>query len=77
MKKNSSTLFILGSLIVILDSFNAGQALVAFVLTGIIPGTNIAVSPTFMLMLYALIAGFAFSRLFAALKQAPKQIALR
>lgn len=63
MKKNVSIALTIASLIIILDAFNAGAALVAFILTGIIPGTNIAVSATGMLIVYGLIAGFIFARI--------------
>ena len=63
MKKNISIILTLASLFIILDAFNVGHAIVAFMLTGTIPGTNITISATVMLMLYAVIAGFIFARI--------------
>lgn len=62
MKKLSITLTI-ASLVIILDSLNAGQAFVAFILTGSIPGTHLSISATAMLLMYAAIGGFIASRL--------------
>ena len=63
MKKTLTTLSLLGSAIIILDTFNAGQALVTFLLAGALPGTSITISASAMLFTYALLAGFAISRL--------------
>lgn len=63
MKKVIVYLALIGSLIIILSSFQFGHALAFFLLAGIIPGTDIIVSPSQMFTIIALIAGFAISRL--------------
>ncbi len=62
MKKALTILFISLSFILILDSVNAGHALVMFFLAGVIPGTNIAISATNMLEVFTLLIGFTLSR---------------
>ncbi len=62
MKKALTILFISLSFILILDSVNAGHALVMFFLAGVIPGTNIAISATNMLEAFTLLIGFTLSR---------------
>ena len=52
--------------LLILDSFNAGQALLMFVLAGQLPGTSIALSASTMLEAYLVIAGFVSARLVIA-----------
>jgi hypothetical protein len=47
----------------ILDSLNMGQALMMFLLAGVIPGTNIAISAQVMVEFFALVSGFVFARL--------------
>ncbi len=69
MKKRISIALIIASLILILDTFNAGQALVTFLLTGTIPGTSITLSASLMLMLYALVAGFIGARVAGSIKR--------
>jgi hypothetical protein len=49
MKKIISTLCLIGALLIILDTLNAGNALVLFVFAGVIPGTNLLVSPVDMM----------------------------
>jgi hypothetical protein len=51
------------SSLMVMDSFNAGHALVMFLLVGIVPGTDIVVSATTMLQIVALFAGLTLSRL--------------
>jgi len=62
MKKTLTILCISLSLILILDSVNAGHALVMFFLAGIIPGTNVAISAASMLEFFTLLIGFTLSR---------------
>ena len=62
MKKALTILFISLSFILILDSVNAGHALVMFFLAGVIPGTNIAISATNMLEVFTLLIGLTLSR---------------
>ncbi|UTX51565.1 hypothetical protein KI440_01245 [Candidatus Saccharibacteria bacterium TM7i] len=66
MKKTLTLVFTLAACMLILDTFNAGHALAAFILAGVIPGTNITISATAMMMLYAVIAGFILARLASA-----------
>lgn len=63
MKKALTIIFISLSFILILDSLNAGHALVMFFLAGIIPGTNLAISATNMLEAFTLLIGFTLSRI--------------
>ena len=58
------TCLILSGLI-ILDSFNTGQVLIMFLLAGVIPGTNIALSATTMMEIFALTTGLVIGRLCA------------
>ena len=51
------------SVLMILDSFNVGHAFMMFLLAGVIPGTNIAISASTMMELCALVGGFVFARL--------------
>ena len=48
--------------LMILDSLQIGHAITMFLLAGIIPGTNIVLSPTVTLELFALLLGFVMSR---------------
>jgi hypothetical protein len=61
MKKTVTVLALLGSLIIILSSFQFGHAITMFLLAGLIPGTDIIVSPDQMFSGIALIAGFSLS----------------
>lgn len=56
-------LCLIGSLTLILSAFQAGQAVLMFLLAGVIPGTNISLSPTETLVIICLIAGFVISRI--------------
>ncbi len=47
----------------ILDSLNAGHALMMFLLAGIIPGTSISLSADVMMQFFALLIGFVLARL--------------
>ena len=62
MKKALTILFLSLSAIIILDSLNAVHALMMFLLAGVIPGTNIAVSGDRMLEIFTLLIGFTLSR---------------
>lgn len=63
MKKTIIILCISLSALMILDSMNAGHALVMFVLAGVIPGTNVAIDASNMLILFTLLIGFTLSRI--------------
>lgn len=62
MKKLLTIVFISLSAILILDSMNVGQAVTMFLLAGVIPGTNVALSGATMLELFALLIGFTLAR---------------
>lgn len=51
------------SLLIILDSLNAGHALAMFLLAGVIPGTNITISGARMFEFFMLIGGFTLARI--------------
>lgn len=63
MKKALSIIFTSLSVMLILDSFNAGHVLVMFLLAGIVPGTDVALSPDTMLTGFAFLIGFTLSRI--------------
>ena len=63
MKKTLTILFVSLSVLMILDTLNAGYALAMFLLAGVIPGTNIAISATTMLQAFTLLIGFILSRI--------------
>lgn len=48
--------------LMILDSMSAGHFLMMFLLAGIIPGTNIAISAQHMMEGFALVGGFVIAR---------------
>ena len=50
------------SALIILDSMNAGHALVMFLLAGQVPGTNLILSGARMMELFALLMGFVMAR---------------
>lgn len=63
MKKTITITLTILSLLIILDSLNAGQALMVFFLAGVIPGTNVAIDAGRALELFALITGFVLARI--------------
>jgi hypothetical protein len=63
MKKTSAIILTIFSLLLILDSFNFGHALMMFYLAGVVPGTNIILDGAQMLELFAVIAGFIVARI--------------
>lgn len=65
MKKRLAIAFTVGSILMILDSLDAGQALMMFIFTGTLPGTNLSLSPTIM-MIIMLSAAIVCSKLFIA-----------
>jgi len=62
MKKTATIILTALSLLMILDSFNFGHALMMFYLAGVIPGTNFALDAAQMLEFFAIIAGFVVAR---------------
>jgi len=63
MKKTITSILIISSLLLILDSFNFGHALMMFYLAGIIPGTNVSINADQMLEFFAIIAGFTVGQI--------------
>lgn len=51
------------SALLILDTVNAGHAVVMFYLAGQIPGTNLTLSANAMLQIFALLIGFVLARI--------------
>jgi hypothetical protein len=49
MKKFITIVCVVGSTLIILDSFNTVHSLILFVLFGIIPGTNLIIAPIDMM----------------------------
>lgn len=62
MKKAIIVTCIVLSGLIILDSMNAGHAVMMFLLAGIVPGTAIVLSPNDMMSLFALLIGFVLAR---------------
>lgn len=62
MKKRLAIIFTALSIIIMLDSLNAVEALFMFLLGGVIPGTNVVVSGARMLEVFTLLIGFTLSR---------------
>ncbi len=62
MKKNLTIILTIFSTLLILDSLRLGDAVIMFLLAGVIPGTNIAISGAQMLEFYLLIIGFMLGR---------------
>lgn len=69
MHKTITIILVTLSLILILDSMNAGHAITMFILAGIVPGTNIVISATQMLEVFSLLLGFALARIAVRLTQ--------
>lgn len=67
MKKTLALIFTILSLMIILDSFNVGEALFMFYLAGVIPGTNQVVQADRMLEIFTLLIGFTLSRIVMAI----------
>jgi len=63
MKQTIAIIITIFSLLLILDSFNFGHALMMFYLAGVIPGTNVILDGAQMLELFAIIAGFIVARI--------------
>lgn len=51
------------SALIVLDSLNAGQAIAMFLLAGVIPGTDVAISGAHMLEFFTILIGFTLSRI--------------
>lgn len=49
MKKTITILSTIGSLLIILDTMNIGHSIVLFLFVGMVPGTNLYVSPIDMM----------------------------
>lgn len=50
MKKAITIICTIGAMLLILDSVNAAHSLILFLFAGVIPGTNLLVSPTAMMI---------------------------
>lgn len=61
-----TTICLIGSALMILDTLNAGDALTYFLLAGVIPGTSIILNSTDLLMMYTIIFGFITARFMMA-----------
>lgn len=69
MKKTLTLILTALSFMLILDSMNAGHAIIMFFLAGVIPGTNIAIEASRMLEIFALLLGFTLSRIVMGIAQ--------
>lgn len=67
MKKALTYLFITLSAVLILDSLNFGAALLLFLTVGVVPGTDLIMTPNQMLEFFALLAGITLGRVSARL----------
>jgi hypothetical protein len=63
MKKNLTVFFLVSSLLIILDSLHFGYGLMMFFFAGIIPGTNLQLTPEQMLALYIIASAFIVIRM--------------
>jgi hypothetical protein len=63
MKRTITTICLILSAILILDSLNVWHALIMFYLAGEIPGTRQSVSASTMMELFALLIGFVIARI--------------
>ena len=63
MKKSLIIAFTIPSLVLILDSMNAGHAFTMLLLAGIVPGTNLVINAEPMLEFFALLIGFVLARI--------------
>ena len=63
MKQVITITALIGSLIIILSTFHIGNAIAYFLLAGVVPGTDIVISPSEMFVLIAGVAGFSIARL--------------
>jgi divalent metal cation (Fe/Co/Zn/Cd) transporter len=62
-QKNITTFSLIGSLLIILASFDIGRYLLLFLIEGTLPGTSMQVSPTIMLIGIGLISFAVVGRL--------------
>ena len=60
MKKNVTIICLVASLVLILDTIGAWHMFMMFLFVGVIPGTNIALSPTQMIIIIEMLAGAVF-----------------
>lgn len=67
MKKLITIILTALSILMILDSMQAGQALMMFLLAGVIPGTNIVISGSTALSVFSGLLGFTAARLYSRL----------
>jgi len=69
MRKKIIIFCIVASLLIILDSFNFGYALMMFFFAGVIQGTNIQLSPEQMFALYSIAVSLIIVRFMAPVLQ--------
>jgi hypothetical protein len=74
MKKTLIIAFSLSSLLLIINSFDIGHALMMFYLAGIVPGTNIAIDAARMLEIFALLSGFIVARIMSSMFRVLKHL---
>jgi hypothetical protein len=63
MKKVLTIIFVILSVIIIFDSFNAWHAIAMFYLAGEIPGTHTSINAGTMMSVFALLIGFVLARI--------------
>lgn len=63
MKKKLTILCVSLSALLILDTLNAGHALVMLLLAGVVPGTSIVIDASLMFEYILLLTGFTLSRI--------------
>lgn len=62
MKKAIAIIATVFSILLILESMDAYYAFAMFMLAGVIPGTNITLSASFMFEFFSVLLGFALAR---------------
>lgn len=67
MRKAITIILTILSALIILDSMQAAQALMVFLLAGVVPGTNIVISGGAALSVFTGLLGFTAARLYVKL----------
>lgn len=70
MRKTITATCLILSGLIILDSLNAGHALMMFLLAGVIPGTSMVLNAQLTMQLFAVLFGFVLARLVSRLRVA-------
>lgn len=63
MKKTIIVLCLVGSALIILDTINAAESLLLFLFAGIVPGTDIRISPIAMMVAFLVAIAIVILRL--------------